>query len=239
MSAADIAANLAAVRRAIADAAHQARRDPADIRLLAVSKTFTADEVRSAVASGQRDFGENRVQEGLDKIDALSGLALEWHLIGHLQSNKAARAARAFHWIHSVDSRDLVGRLDRAAAEAGVRPQVLVQVDLAREATKSGADAATVPDVVKAALDAKALDLRGLMIVPPIPTAADDSRPWFRRLRDLRDSLVASGTPAAQLTELSMGMSHDFPAAIAEGATIVRIGTAIFGRRAAVAEPAP
>lgn len=236
-----IAANLAAVRRAIAEAAHAARRDPADVRLVAVSKTFPAADVREAVAAGQRDFGENRVQEGLDKIDKIepiAGLAagkpsaaLEWHLIGHLQSNKAAKAARAFHWIHSVDSRDLVGRLDRAAAEAGVRPQVLVQVDLAHEATKSGADVATVPDVVRATLDSRALDLRGFMIVPPIPTDPEDSRPWFRQLRDLRDRLVADGTPAARLTELSMGMSHDFAVAIAEGATIIRVGTAIFGRR--------
>jgi hypothetical protein len=228
-----IAANLAAVRRAVAEAAHAARRDPADVRLVAVSKTFPAADVRDAVAAGQRDFGENRVQEGLDKVEALAGAdgPLEWHLIGHLQSNKAAKAARAFHWIHSVDSRDLVSRLDRAAAEAGVRPQILVQVDLAHEETKSGADVATVPDVVRATLDAKALELRGLMIVPPIPTDPEDSRPWFRQLRDLRDRLVADGTPPARLAELSMGMSHDFAVAIAEGATIVRVGTAIFGRR--------
>jgi len=237
-----IAANLAAIRRAIAEAAHAARRDPADVRLVAVSKTFPAVDVREAVAAGQRDFGENRVQEGLDKVETVAGPAaggpagaLEWHLIGHLQSNKAAKAARAFHWIHSVDSRDLVGRLDRAAAEAGVRPQVLVQVDLAHEATKSGADIATVPDVVRATLDSRALDLRGLMIVPPIPTDPEDSRPWFRQLRDLRDRLVADGTPAARLTELSMGMSHDFAVAIAEGATIIRVGTAIFGRRTPLA----
>lgn len=228
-----IAANLAAVRRALAEAAHAARRDPADVRLVAVSKTFPASDVREAVAAGQRDFGENRVQEGLDKIEALADAGAEWHLIGHLQSNKAAKAARAFHWIHSVDSRDLVGRLDRAAAEAGLRPQVLIQVDLAHEATKSGADAGTVPDIVRATLDAKALDLRGLMIVPPIPTNAEDSRPWFHQLRDLRERLVADGTPAAKLAELSMGMSHDFAVAIAEGATIVRVGTAIFGRRTA------
>jgi pyridoxal phosphate enzyme (YggS family) len=235
VSGADIAANLADVRRAVADAAHHARRDPADIRLVAVSKTFPAEDVRSAVSAGQRDFGENRVQEGLEKVEALAQLGLEWHLIGHLQSNKAAKAARAFHWIHAVDGRELAEKLDRAASEAGVRPQILVQVDLAHEATKSGADRKTVPDVVKAVLDARALDLRGLMIVPPIPDNPEDSRPWFRQLRDLRDELVAQGTPAARLAELSMGMSHDFAIAIAEGATIVRVGTAIFGRRT----PAP
>ena len=144
----EIAANLAGVRRAIAEAAHAARRDPADIRLVAVSKTFPAADVREAVAAGQRDFGENRVQEGLEKVEAVESLgaaSLEWHLIGHLQSNKAAKAARAFHWIHSVDSRELVGKLDRAAGEAGLRPQVLVQVDLAHESTKSGARESDVP----------------------------------------------------------------------------------------------
>jgi len=226
-----VAANLASVRRAVAEAAHAARRDPADVRIVAVSKTFGAADVREAIAAGQRDFGENRVQEGLDKVAGLADMGVEWHLIGHLQSNKAAKAARAFQWIHSVDSRELVGRLDRAAADAGVRPQVLVQVDLAHEATKSGADAAIVPDIVQAALDSRALELRGLMIVPPLPIDPEDSRPWFRQIRDLRDRLVALGTPAPRLTQLSMGMSHDFPIAIAEGATIVRVGTAIFGRR--------
>jgi pyridoxal phosphate enzyme (YggS family) len=231
MSAAEIAANLSGVRRAVAEAAHHARRDPADIRLVAVSKTFPSADVRAAVAAGQRDFGENRVQEGLEKVEALADLGLEWHLIGHLQSNKAARAARAFQWIHSVDSRELIERLDRAATEAGVRPQILVQVDLAHEATKSGADTKAVPDIVKAALDSKSLDLRGLMIVPPIPDNPEDSRPWFKQLCDLRDHLVSQGTPATRLAQLSMGMSHDFAVAIAEGATIIRVGTAIFGRR--------
>ena len=229
-----IAANLAGVRRAIAEAAHAARRDPADIRLVAVSKTFPASDVREAVAAGQRDFGENRVQEGLEKVEALDasgGAGLEWHLIGHLQSNKAAKAARAFHWIHAVDSRELVGKLDRAAAESGLRPQVLVQVDLALESTKSGVRESGVSDVVKATLDARALDLRGLMIVPPIPVNPGDSRPWFQRLRELRDRLISAGTPATRLDQLSMGMSHDFAVAIAEGATIIRVGTAIFGHR--------
>jgi pyridoxal phosphate enzyme (YggS family) len=229
-----IAANLASVRRAVAEAAHVARRDPADIRIVAVSKTFSAADVREAVVAGQRDFGENRVQEGLEKVAALGDASVEWHLVGHVQSNKAAKAARAFHWIHSVDSRELVGRLDRAAAEAGVRPQVLVQVDLAHEAAKSGADAAVVPDVVRAVIDSRALELRGLMIVPPIPVDPDDSRPWFRQVRDLRDQLIAHGTPAPRLAELSMGMSQDFPVAIAEGATIIRVGTAIFGHRPAM-----
>jgi pyridoxal phosphate enzyme (YggS family) len=234
--AADIADNLAAVRRRLSAAAQRAGRNDSDITLVAVSKTFGAEDVRAAAAAGQLQFGENRVQEGLDKIDALKDLPLSWHLIGHLQSNKAKKAA-AFGWIQSIDSRDLLRKLDAAAAEAGAHPRILLQVDLANEATKFGADEALLRDLVKAALDARALQLRGLMIVPPIPEQPEASRPWFKRLRDLRDSLVASGIPAASLADLSMGMSDDFEVAVEEGATIVRVGSAIFGRRAPGAAP--
>jgi hypothetical protein len=227
-----IAANLDEVRRQMAAAAARAGRDPASIRLVAVCKTFPTALVREAAAAGQIDFGENRVQEGLDKIETLADLPLQWHLIGHLQSNKARRAAAAFPWIHSVDRLDLVARLDRAADESGVVPNVLIQVDLAGEATKHGADAAAVGDLVRAAAEARALRLRGLMLLPPFSDDPEDSRPWFTRLRDLRDELVAGGAAAGHLAELSMGMSHDFAVAIEEGATIVRVGTAIFGRRA-------
>jgi hypothetical protein len=216
----------------MAAAAARAGRDPASIRLVAVCKTFPPALVREAAAAGQIDFGENRVQEGLDKIETLADLPLQWHLIGHLQSNKARRAAAAFPWIHSVDRLDLVARLDRAADESGVVPNVLIQVDLAGEATKHGADAAAVGDLVRAAAEARALRLRGLMLLPPFSDDPEDSRPWFTRLRDLRDELVAGGGAAGHLAELSMGMSHDFAVAIEEGATIVRVGTAIFGRRA-------
>jgi hypothetical protein len=228
---ADVAEHLDAVRRRLSAAAHRAHRNPEDIQLVAVSKTFGADLVREAAAAGQRSFGENRVQEGLDKIEALGDLGLEWHLIGHLQSNKARKAAAAFAWIESVDSRELLKKLDQGAADAGTRPTILVQVDLAHEATKFGADEQAVSDLVKAALDARALTLAGLMTVPPFPTNPEDSRPWFRKLREIRDGLVAGGVPAARLAHLSMGMSHDFEVAIDEGATIVRVGTAIFGRR--------
>lgn len=232
-----IAEHIDAVRRRIAAAARRVDRDPSTIRLVAVSKTFPADAAREAAESGQRHFGENRVQEGLEKIDALRDLALAWHLIGHLQSNKARKAAAAFQWIESVDSVDLLRRLDAGAREAGVRPKILVQVDLAHEASKFGADVTAVRDLVNAALDAAALDLRGLMIVPPFPTKPEDSRPWFTKLRMLRDELVAVGVPAARLGELSMGMSHDFEVAIEEGATMVRVGTAIFGKRTPPATP--
>ena len=232
---ADIASNLEDIGRRLRAAAARSGRNPDDILLVAVSKTVPPDVVRAAAAAGQRHFGENRVQEGLDKIGATGDLPLEWHLIGHLQSNKAKKAASAFAWIHSIDSVELLRKVDSAAVEAGTRPRVLIQVDLAREATKFGADEATVGDIAKGAMDAKAVDLRGLMIVPPIAEDPEESRPWFRRVRDLRDALVSGGIPAANLAHLSMGMSHDFEVAIGEGATMVRVGTSIFGHRAPVA----
>lgn len=229
---ADVAGNLDRVRRRVVDAARRAGRDPASITLVAVSKTFDAADVRAAADAGQRQFGENRVQEGLEKSGLLRDLPLEWHLIGHLQSNKARKAAAAFAWIQSVDRADLLARLDDAAADAGTRPNMLLQVNLAHEDTKSGAEAAALEALARRALAARALQLRGLMVIPPIPDDPEESRPWFRQLRELRDRLVASGIPAPALAELSMGMSHDFEVAIEEGATIVRVGTAIFGHRA-------
>jgi pyridoxal phosphate enzyme (YggS family) len=226
-----VRSHLASVRRRIDAAAERTRRSPGDILLVAVSKTFPADAVRAAADAGQRDFGENRVQEGLDKSDVLRANALTWHLIGPLQTNKAKKAAAAFAWIQTLDRPDLLRKLDAAAHELGVTPRVLVQVNLAREEQKHGTDEAAARDLVRAAIDARALDLRGLMIVPPFPTDPEDSRPWFRRLRELRDRLVSDGVPADRLRELSMGMSHDFEVAIEEGATMVRVGTAIFGRR--------
>ncbi len=196
--------------------------------------------MRAAAAAGQRHFGENRVQEGVEKAGLVRDLPLEWHLIGHLQSNKARKAAATFAWIHSVDRLELLKKIDDAAVLAGTRPRILLQVDLAHEDTKSGADEALVGDLARAALDARAVELRGLMIIPPIPDDPEASRPWFRRLRELRDHLVAAGIPARSLAELSMGMSQDFEVAIDEGATIVRVGTAIFGARTPPAAiPAP
>jgi pyridoxal phosphate enzyme (YggS family) len=225
-------ARLETVRRRIALAAVRAGRPADAVTLVAVSKTFGADLVREAAAAGQRHFGENRVQEGLDKIEALADPTLSWHLIGHLQTNKAKKAAAAFGWIESIDRLEVLRKVDAAAAESGTAPAILIQVDLAHESTKHGAHASAMRDLVAAALDARAVRLRGLMIVPPFPDNPEDSRPWFRQLRELRDSLVADGVPADRLAELSMGMSHDFEVAIEEGATIVRVGTAIFGRRA-------
>ena len=232
---ADIASTLEDISRRLRAAAARSGRNSDDILLVAVSKTVPPDVVRAAAAAGQRHFGENRVQEGLDKISATGDLQLEWHLIGHLQSNKAKKAASAFAWIHSIDSVELLRKVDSAAAESGARPRVLIQADLARESTKFGAEEAAVGDIAKAAMDARAADLRGLMIVPPLARDPEESRPWFRRLRDLRDALVSDGIPAVNLAHLSMGMSHDFEVAIGEGATMIRVGTSIFGHRAPAA----
>jgi pyridoxal phosphate enzyme (YggS family) len=226
-----IARNLDSIRRRIHAAADRAGRLPASVTLVAVSKTFGPDDVRAAADAGQRVFGENRVQEAGPKMDALADLDLEWHLIGHLQSNKARKAAQRFAWVESIDSIDLLKKVDQAVADLGVRRSILLQVDLAGEATKHGADAVAIRDLANAAVDCRALDLRGLMLVPPVPAAPEDSRAWFRQLRELRDTLTANGVPAAHLRDLSMGMSHDFEVAIEEGATLIRVGSAIFGTR--------
>jgi len=226
-----IADNVAAVRQRITAAAAAAGRDPASVKLLAVSKTFGADRVRAAYEAGQRDFGENKVQEALQKIEATADLPIRWHLIGHLQSNKARKAGAAFAAIHSIDSIDLLRRVDAAAAEQGAAPDLYVQVDMAGEATKFGAPEADVPAIVRAALECRAAKLRGLMLLPPWFDDPEQARPFFRRLRLLRDQLVEDGAAESQLRDLSMGMSHDFEVAIQEGATLVRVGTAIFGKR--------
>lgn len=226
-----IAEHLQDVRRRIDAAAQRSNRPASSIRLIAVSKTFSADAVREAHAAGQIDFGENKVQEGIGKAEEIGGAAIRWHLIGHLQSNKAKKAATVFAAIHSIDSVELLRRVDAAAADAGTSPEILIQADLAGEATKFGAPEADIPAIVGAAAACRAARLTGLMIVPPWSDNPEDVRPWFRRLRELRDSLVAGGAPATSLAELSMGMSHDFEAAIEEGSTIVRVGTAIFGKR--------
>jgi pyridoxal phosphate enzyme (YggS family) len=202
------------------------------VTLVAVSKTFGPEQIREAHAAGQRDFGENKVQEALQKISATSDTpGIRWHLIGHLQSNKARKAAGSFAAIHSVDSIDLLRRLDAVAAEQGAGFEVLIQVDLARETTKFGAAAEHVEAIAREALEARAVRLSGLMLVPPWNEDQEATRPWFVRLREMRERLLAAGIPAGALRHLSMGMSHDFEAAIEEGATLVRVGSAIFGPR--------
>jgi PLP dependent protein len=230
---ADLALRLAEVRQRMAHALARAGRPPDDVRLVAVSKTYPLDHVRAAAAAGQVDFGENRVQEALQKIAAAPDLPVRWHLIGHLQSNKARKAAAAFACIHSIDRIDLLDAVDRAAADSGKAPDVLVQVDLAGEPTKHGATIDLARSLVERAVQCRAVRLAGLMLLPPYLEDPEGVRPYFRRLRDLRDLLVRDGVPAERLRELSMGMSHDFDVAIEEGATLVRVGTAIFGSRQA------
>jgi pyridoxal phosphate enzyme (YggS family) len=226
-----IADRLAGIRERIAAAARSAGRDPSSVRLIAVSKTFPIQAIREAYAAGQREFGENRVQEALEKIAAGGDLEIKWHLLGHLQTNKAKKAAPAFSTIHSVDSVELLQKIDMAAADADRTPELLVQVDLAGEATKFGLRPADVPRLFDAAVQCHAARVVGVMTLPPIPESPEDARPWFRQLRDLRDKWLADRVPASMLAELSIGMSGDFEVAIEEGSTMVRIGTAIFGRR--------
>jgi PLP dependent protein len=226
-----IADRLAGVRERIAAAARSAGRDPSSILLIAVSKTFPIEAVREAYAAGHRDFGENKVQEGLQKIVTSADLPIRWHLLGHLQTNKARKAAPAFATIHSVDSVDLLRKLDAAAAEAGRTPELLIQVDLAGEATKFGVAPGEVPPLLEAAATLTSSRVVGLMMLPPIPDSPEDARPYFKRLRALRDEWLAAGVPAPMLRELSMGMSADFEIAVQEGSTMVRVGTAIFGSR--------
>jgi PLP dependent protein len=226
-----IATRLGDVRARIEAAARAVGRDPASIRLVAVSKTFPIDAVGQAYQAGQRDFGENRVQEALQKISTSADLLIRWHLLGHLQTNKARRAVPAFAMIQSVDSVDLLRKLDAAAAETGHSPELLIQVDLAREATKFGVPVAAVPPLFEAAGRCQAARIVGLMTLPPAPETPEDARPWFRQLRELRDTWLAAGIAPALLRELSMGMSGDFEVAVEEGATIVRVGSAIFGER--------
>ena len=228
-----IAENLEAVRSRITAAARRSGRTPSDVTLVAVSKTFGAEAVCEAYASGQRDFGENRVQEALQKIGETSEKDIRWHLIGHLQSNKARKAVGPFACIQSVDSLELLQRLDDAAAALGTSPDVLIQVDLAGEVSKFGAPLGGIEPLVRAASEARAVKLAGLMLLPPWNEDQEQTRPWFIRLRDLRDRLVDGGASPTALRHLSMGMSHDFEAAIEEGSTMVRVGTAIFGTRQA------
>ena len=227
----EVPKRLAEVRDRIANAAGRAGRQPGDVRLIAVSKTHPIDAVRAAADAGQLDFGENKVQEALQKIAQWTDTPLRWHLIGHLQSNKARKAAGVVHAIHAIDSVDLLKRVDQAAKAAGHRVEALIQVDLALEETKFGAPLAAVPAILQAADACTAANLVGLMLLPPLAENPEDARPWFARLRALRDELAASGVPGGRLRELSMGMSHDFEVAIEEGATMVRVGTAIFGER--------
>jgi PLP dependent protein len=227
-----IAERVAAVRDRIARAAERARRAASEVRLVAVSKTHPIEAVREAFAAGVRDFGENKVQEAEAKIAASADLVAQgarWHLVGHLQSNKARKAATLFGFVQSIDSLELAERLARVAAESGQTLRGLVEVDLAGESSKFGLPETQLFDALRSLRGQAGLRLEGLMVLPPLADDVDAVRPYFRRLRELRDRALGEGLLAAG--ELSMGMSHDFEAAVEEGATLVRVGTAIFGER--------
>jgi len=223
-----IASRLQAVRARIRRAADACGRNPDDIVLLAVSKTWPAEAVREAAAAGQRAFGENYVQEGVAKIAALAGEALDWHFIGPLQSNKSAEVARAFDWIHSVDRAKLARRLSDQRDPAAAPLNICIQVNVSGEASKSGIEAGELDALAEQVAGLPGLRLRGLMCVPEPSEDESLLRRRFATLRQLQHRLQAQGY---ELDTLSMGMSHDLEAAIAEGATMVRVGTAIFGQR--------
>ncbi len=226
-----IAANLASIRERMARAAERAGRRVNEITLVAVSKTFPEEAIRAAYEAGLRDFGENRVQEFEAKHSKIADLDATWHLIGHLQSNKAKRAAQLFNHVDSVDSVALAQKLDLAADDQEKRLPVLIEVHLGGERTKSGVAETDLPALAQAVSTLAHLDLRGLITVPPYSDDAERVRPYFRKLRELRDQL--SQRLGRLLPTLSMGMSHDFEVAIEEGATEIRIGTALFGQRSA------
>ena len=220
-----LGSRLAAIRARIEKAAVSCGRSSQDVTLVAISKTHPASLVRAVIELGATDIGENRVQEAEQKIIEVGRTKARWHLVGHLQANKARRAVQLFDVIHSLDSAELARRLDRLCAEEGRETlPVLLQVDLGHEETKSGIDEAELPELVQAVAELSRLKLIGLMTLPPFFDDPEQARPFFQRLRKLRDKWAPNG-------ELSMGMTHDFEVAIEEGATMVRIGTAIFGER--------
>ena len=226
--------NIGAIRERVAAAARRAGRSSDEIALMGVTKTHAGPVIREAYAAGLRLFGENRVQEFAEKAGELADLGdAEWHMIGHLQSNKAARAAEVFGAVDSVDSVKLAERLDAAAQKLGKKLPVLIEINLGGEAAKSGLtpDSRELEELLLAAPRFETIEFRGLMTVPPFTDDPDDARPFFRKLRELRNTVARRNLPRINMHILSMGMSHDFESAIEEGSTCVRIGTAIFGER--------
>ncbi|HEY4679298.1 MAG TPA: YggS family pyridoxal phosphate-dependent enzyme [Candidatus Angelobacter sp.] len=237
-----IADNIAEISERIARAAARVGRNPGSITLMAVSKTVEPERIKEAYAAGLRVFGENRVQEFEGKSGALSELKnAEWHLIGHLQSNKAKKAAEGFHAVDSVDSVRLAEKLNQAAAEAGKKLDVLIEIKVGQEESKAGItlDSPELENLLRAAPQLESLQIRGLMTVPPFTENPEGARPYFRLLRDMRDQIVVRKLLGIQMDVLSMGMSHDFEVAIEEGSTCVRVGTAVFGIRPQGARPTP
>ena len=232
MSEDQLGERLASVRAQIEAVALKCGRLPSEVTLIAISKTHPASLVRAAIDLGAADIGENRVQEAEQKINEVGRDAARWHLVGHLQANKARRAVQLFDVVHSLDSVELARRLDRLCGEEGRESlKVLIQVDLGHEETKSGIDERELPELIDALQGLDRLALIGLMTLPPFFDDPEQARPFFRRLRKLRDELAAQGAFGDRKGELSMGMTHDFEIAIEEGATMIRVGTAIFGQR--------
>ena len=232
MSESQLGVRLASIRAQIDAAALKCGRLPHDVTLVAISKTHPASLVKAAIELGATDIGENRVQEAEQKIIEVGRTKARWHLVGHLQANKARRAVQLFDVIHSLDSLELARRLDRLCDEESRETlPVLIQVDLGHEQTKSGIDEAELPELVAGLAGLNRVQLIGLMTLPPFFDDTEQVRPFFRRLRKLRDEISAQGAFGDRRGELSMGMTHDFEVAIEEGATMVRIGTAIFGER--------
>ena len=219
------------IKQRIRKAAESCGRDPDTIRLVAVSKTFPAETVKEAIEAGATILGENYVQEAREKFDALIHYAVSWHFIGHLQSNKAKYAVRLFDLIHSVDSLKLAQALNQEAKKADKIQPILVQVNISGEDTKSGIAAAQTPDLISEISQLENLSIKGLMTMPPYFYQPEKVRPYFAALRRLRDRLKQQLIPNVSMEELSMGMTGDFEVAVEEGATLVRIGTAIFGER--------
>jgi pyridoxal phosphate enzyme (YggS family) len=229
-----IAENIALVRERIRAAAVRVGRDPGSITLMAVSKTFPAESIREAYGAGIHVFGENRVQEFSSKADSLRGLAdARWHMIGHLQSNKAGKAAELFHAVDSVDSLKLAEKLDETARAAGKKLRVLIEINVGGEAAKTGIapDSGELDRLLGRVARLEHIEVRGLMTVPPYTEDPEGARPYFRRLRELRGQIAGRRLAGVGMEELSMGMSHDFEVAIGEGSTCVRVGSAIFGSR--------
>ena len=225
-----VADNIAEIRQRMAAAAARAGRDPESIRLMAVSKTVEPERVRQAIAAGITLLGENYVQEAREKIPQI-GLGVEWHMIGHLQTNKAKYVVTLFDWIHSVDRLELAQELDKRAGQNGRRLNVLIEVNVSGEASKSGAEPAQVLELAGQMAALPNLSVRGLMTMPPYSDEPETSRPYFQSLRKLRDEIKTASIPNVRMDELSMGMTDDFAVAIEEGATIIRVGRAIFGAR--------
>jgi len=225
-----IADHIASIRQRMLAAAARAGRNPESIRLMAVSKTVMPEQIRQAIDAGVTLLGENYVQEAREKIPAV-GHDVEWHMIGHLQTNKAKYVVALFDWIHSIDRLELASELDKRAGQHNRKLNVLIEVNVSGEDSKSGAEPSQVPDLVRQVSLLPNLSIQGLMTMPPYSDNPENSRPFFIALRRLRDQIAAARIPGVSMNELSMGMTDDFEVAIEEGATIIRVGRAIFGAR--------